>query len=195
VMDLSKWETSYEFEAEGARTGDRQVSPQCLAWNPSAHEGMALVVGMSDGSVHLWSLNEPPAGGWVHVLALTPHHGSKTVSMPNPDCIRDLSWAPDVGRSKHIVATASRDKSVKIWELLRTQTEEEAAPGSPDHAKQVVVTWSGECTGELLHDSQVWRVEWNSCGSMLAAGVDDGHVHVYSRDGRGGWKSEQQSIR
>jgi WD40 repeat protein len=78
-----------------------------------------------------------------------------------------------------------------IWEILRTQIDEEAKLDGVSGTKDAGVQWSGECTGDVLHDSQVWRVEWNSCGSMLAAGIDDGHVRIYARDGHGGWRREQ----
>lgn len=193
VMDLNTWQMTYEFEAEGAHTGDRPCTPQCLAWNPSAHEGMSLVIGMADGSTHLWSLNEH-LGGWTRVLALTSHGGPSHAALPHPDCIRDVCWAPDMGRSHHVIAIASRDRRVMIWEILRTQNDDGASLDGTADIKDARVQWSGECTCDLLHDSQVWRVEWNSCGSMLAAAVDDGHVHIYVRDGQGGWSSEQQAM-
>lgn len=61
VMRLSEWLASAEFEASGetkARAaeapGQRGAAPQCLAWNPSHVEPMALALGLADGSVHLW---------------------------------------------------------------------------------------------------------------------------------------------
>jgi len=192
VMDLGSWDMAHEFEAEAARAGERPCSPQCLAWNPSAHEGMTLAIGMADGGVYLWSLNEH-LGSWTRVLVLNSPRGAEPSPLPASDCVRDLSWAPDVGRSHHVLAIASRNRSVKIWELRRTQSSEGPAPtAESEEAAVIEVQWGGECAWELAHDSQVWRVEWNACGSMLAAGVDDGHVHVYTRDGQGGWRSEQQ---
>ena len=41
---------------------------------------------------------------------------------------------------------------------------------------------------ELPHHAQVWRVSWNKCGSMLASSVDDGSMHVYKMDAKGGWE-------
>uniref|UniRef100_A0A7S3TWT4 Uncharacterized protein n=1 Tax=Emiliania huxleyi TaxID=2903 RepID=A0A7S3TWT4_EMIHU len=71
VMRLSEWLASAEFEASGetkARAaeapGQRGAAPQCLAWNPSHVEPMALALGLADGSVHVWGVSER-AGSWV----------------------------------------------------------------------------------------------------------------------------------
>ena len=47
--------------------------------------------------------------------------------------------------------------------------------------------WEGKCECEWQHGTQVWRVEWNACGSMLAASADDGVVHIY-KHARGAWQ-------
>ena len=38
---------------------------------------------------------------------------------------------------------------------------------------------------ELPHRSQVWRVEWNSLGGMLASSEDDGTLHLFRIERRG----------
>jgi len=48
--------------------------------------------------------------------------------------------------------------------------------------------WTVQCKAELPHHAQVWRVSWNKCGSMLASSVDDGSMHVYKMDAKGGWE-------
>ena len=35
-----------------------------------------------------------------------------------------------------------------------------------------------ECTG---HNGEVWRVEWNITGTMLATSADDGKVQLWQR--------------
>ena len=47
-----------------------------------------------------------------------------------------------------------------------------------------LVIWS--CIVELSHRSQVWRVQRNASGSMLATSEDDGSVKIYRQDASGG---------
>mmetsp|Transcript_28106 Transcript_28106/g.59055 ORF Transcript_28106/g.59055 Transcript_28106/m.59055 type:complete len:141 (-) Transcript_28106:23-445(-) len=131
---------------------------------------MTLVVGMADGAVLIWRFSDK-ANAWQNALALEAAELSRP-RMAHLDCVHDVSWAADVGRSYHLIATASRDKSAKLWHL------KESDLGDSLHAT---------CACELAHSSQVWRVEWNVCGSLLAASVDEGRVHVYKLDAKGEW--------
>ena len=90
------------------------------------------------------------------------------------DRVNDVSWAADVGRSFHLLASASRDKSVKVWSIPR-----DIGDG---------VSWGApQLSCELPHHSQAWRCEWNACGAMLATSVDDGTIRLYRMDAEGGW--------
>ena len=92
------------------------------------------------------------------------------------DCVRSVSWAMDAGRSYQLVATASRDQTVKLWALRRTSVAEEddAAGAGPEGgggagaggaasppADALGDGWSARCCAELPHRSQVRRVSWN----------------------------------
>ena len=101
-------------------------------------------------------------------------------------------------RADQLVATASRDKSVKLWALHRTQPQEEAdgtpAPLSEARTAGAATSggaWSTACCAELAHRSQVWRVAWNASGSMLATSEDDGTVRVFKMDQHGGWSNAE----
>lgn len=37
--------------------------------------------------------------------------------MGHQDDVNDVAWAPNMGRSYHLVATACKDKFVRIWKL------------------------------------------------------------------------------
>ena len=72
------------------------------------------------------------------------------------------------------MASASRDKSVKVWTIQR-----DLGDG---------VSWGApELSCELPHHSQAWRAEWNACGAMLATSVDDGTIRLYRMDATDGW--------
>jgi hypothetical protein len=72
---------------------------------------------------------------------------------------------------------------VKVWAIRHTASADAAGgPGSE------AGMWTVQCKAELPHHAQVWRVSWNKCGSMLASSVDDGSMHVYKMDAKGGWE-------
>ena len=169
----------------------RRPEPLCLAWCPSVVEGSMLLVGMTDGRAVLWGCAE---SGWSRLLALGVGGGRG-----HSDCVRSVSWAADVGRSYHLLATGSRDKLVRLWNVQRTVPvdDEDAAwaaaaeeeGGSGGGGFDVVGDgWKVRCCAELPHRSQVWRVSWNASGSMLATSEDDGSVSVFKMDAHGGWR-------
>ena len=90
-----------------------------------------------------------------------------------------------MGRSYHLVASASRDRTVKVW-AIRHAASPDATGGPGGEASGAMLTV--QCEAELPHHAQVWRVSWNKCGSMLASTIDDGSMHVYKMDAKGGWE-------
>jgi WD40 repeat protein len=110
------------------------------------------------------------------------------------DCVRSVSWAADMGRSFQLIATGSRDRTVKLWALQRARADEHGggAPAEPDgsgpQGGEHSSAWSAPCCAELVHRSQVWRVQWNASGSMLATSEDDGSVQCFRQDANGSWR-------
>ena len=111
-----------------------------------------------------------------------------------------VCWAPDVGRSYELLASASRDRIVRIWKVY---LDEPAPPASASAAGAAAkpraegfdaASTTASCCCELPHDGQVWRAEFNACGSMLAVAVDDGTVHVYKMDASGTWVPVQRQV-
>ena len=172
----------------GSHSGS--VEPLCLAWGTAFAEAPMLVVGMSDGHVLLWMFEEMHKQ-WVRSRAF----GAMRC---HSDCVRGVSWASDMGRSYQLIATASRDRTVKLWALHRRVSGDEAcvtatsgggAGGGGGGGEQGGPgSWTGSCIAELSHRSQVWRVQWNASGSMLATSEDDGSVKIYRQDASGGWR-------
>lgn len=85
---------------------------------------------------------------WMPVLTLS-----------HPDIVHDVSWAPNVGRSYHLIATACKDKGVRIWRV------------EDDAAAEIYVSFE--------HQAEVWRVSWNVTGTVLSSSGDDGKVRLY----------------
>ena len=71
-------------------------------------------------------------------------------------------------RSYHLLATASKDRTERIWKLKML-----------DGTLQCEVE---EVAKQLHHESEVWRVEWNVTGTMLASSGDDGTVRMWKSD-------------
>jgi len=220
VLDLSSWERHSEFDAAaaaaelaealpsaatastaeaGAGGGDadadsRGLQPLCLAWSTSVVEQPMIVVGMTDGGVLLWKYDEH---GWTRTLALSSAGGRA-----HGDSVRSVSWAADMGRSYQLIASASRDKSVKLWAVRHVTNSDDEAEGAWTLAAggengvapiegNAGERWAASCCAELAHRSQVWRVSWNASGSMLATSEDDGTVRVFKMDAAGGWQQAQ----
>lgn len=106
----------------------------------------------------------------------------------------DASQAPDVGRSYELLATASRDKTLKMWRLRRATPREEGlggglpTRGGPPAAAAATELCQAKLLHELPHDSQVWRCEFNAVGTMLACSIDEGAVHIYNQDEHASWQ-------
>ena len=149
VMDLASWSLAAEFETDVVGKGRAAIAPQCVAWNPSPTEPMTLVVGMSDGSAVLWRQAE--SGNWARLLAFDAASAGGRPQHAHLERIHDLSWAPDMGRSYHLVASASRDRTVKVWSLRRAAAAD--AGGAPAAADAGAAAWRVQCDAELPHHS------------------------------------------
>lgn len=81
------------------------------------------------------------------ILSLDPTPTSLLhLTPPNPSSpLTSLAWAPSCGRSYHLLATGSRDGSVRIWRL--------EPPGAGDEydmdEKRGGAGWKGEIVGEF----------------------------------------------
>ena len=66
------------------------------------------MVGCNDHSVKVWGYNEE-FRRWQMLADLVGHAGP----------VNDVCWAPNLGRTFNLIATASSDQHVKIWKLQR----------------------------------------------------------------------------
>ncbi|RQM14605.1 hypothetical protein B5M09_010958, partial [Aphanomyces astaci] len=91
------------------------------------------------------------------------------------DVIHDVAWAPNLGRSCHWLATASKDRTIRIWKL-------KINPNRQEQSEVVQVTTKDHGAFE------VWRVQWNVTGTMLASTGDDGTVRMWQQDYKHQWQ-------
>jgi nucleoporin SEH1 len=137
----------------------------CISWNPSRFEEPTLVTGCRDGSIKIWQYNSNFRKWQMLPINLTGHTGP----------IHDISWAPNMGRSYHLIASASKDGTARIWKLNLPKPQSETTTTSKKPVPQQQVSF------KVLsdHQAEVWRVEWNLIGSVLATSGDDGAVRVW----------------
>lgn len=87
--------------------------------------------------------------------------------------IRSVSWAPSMGRSYHLIATGCKDGFIRIFK----------ASESKDSGLKV------ELAAKLGdHKQEVWRVSWNSTGTILSSAGDDGRVRLWKQNYMSEWQ-------
>lgn len=91
---------------------------------------------------------------FVKVCNLPEHNG----------LIRSVSWAPSMGRSYHLLATGCKDGFIRIFKAHESDNGE----------------FRIETVAQLNdHRQEVWRVSWNSTGTILSSAGDDGKVRLW----------------
>eukprot|EP00123_Amoebidium_parasiticum_P007997 comp18510_c0_seq1/m.19904 comp18510_c0_seq1/g.19904 ORF comp18510_c0_seq1/g.19904 comp18510_c0_seq1/m.19904 type:complete len:322 (-) comp18510_c0_seq1:37-1002(-) len=149
VMNLTHWPLMEEFEAKRCT---------CVSWNPSRFGPPMLAVGFDDALVKICVYNEK-ARRWLDAEQLRGH----------TDAVSQVTFAPNLGRSYVLLATGSRDNTIRIWKLTD-------APIVGSSERRV----SSTCVGVLgEHRSPVWRLQWNMAGTVLASSGDDGTVRLW----------------
>jgi len=159
VTNLSLWSME-EFESQ-------RGGVTCISWNPSPVDSRPMIaVGSNETGVKIWEHNETYRK-WVHVDTLSGNR-------PHTGAIHDVCWAPNMGRNYHLIGTASKDQTVKIWKL-------QIQPEKGKMEIRDVATFAD-------HQAEVWRVEWNVTGTILASSGDDGKVRLFKTDFSNEWK-------
>jgi nucleoporin SEH1 len=158
ITNLSQWQITDQFDAS---EGQQQQGVNCIDWNPNPFDQAMVAVGTNDSEAKIYQYNDK-LRKWEPVATLSGHIGA----------IHDIAWAPNMGRSYHMLATASKDKSVRIWKLDLIKGKLEA--------KQVALFSD--------HNAEVWRVEWNITGTILASSGDDNSVRLWKQNLMGEWK-------
>ncbi|XP_021006826.1 nucleoporin SEH1 isoform X2 [Mus caroli] len=168
VMNLSQWSLQHEVSCK--------LCCSCISWNPSssrAHPPM-IAVGSDDSSpnsmakVQIFEYNEN-----------TRKYAKAETLMTVTDPVHDIAFAPNLGRSFHILAVATKD--VRIFTLKPLRKELTSSGGPTKFEIHVVAQFDN-------HNSQVWRVSWNITGTVLASSGDDGCVRLWKANYMDNWK-------
>lgn len=170
VMNLSQWSPRDEIHVK--------LPCSCISWNPSVsrlHNPM-IAVGSDEASG-----TGAPQGGRVKVY----EYGEVSrrwqlvetfTSITEP--VHDIAFAPNIGRSYHVLAVAGRDLRIIT---LKPQGGE-AASGGPSKFE---IKQAGQFDD---HGSAVWRVCWNITGTILASSGDDGCVKLWKANYMDTWR-------
>ncbi|ESO91072.1 hypothetical protein LOTGIDRAFT_191563 [Lottia gigantea] len=171
VMNLSQWSLQHEIQCS--------LSCSCLAWNPSlsrSHPPM-ICVGSDNPST--------TAGGKVQIYEYSDSNRKwrklEIISIVT-DPVHDLEFAPNLGRSYHLLAVASKDLNLFSIKPLSSSLKDSANISKFD------IQRLGEFTE---HKSQVWRISWNVFGTVLTSSGDDGCVRLWKANYMGIWKCVQ----
>ncbi|XP_007949874.2 centrosomal protein of 192 kDa [Orycteropus afer afer] len=168
VMNLSQWSLQHEISCK--------LSCSCISWNPSssrAHSPM-IAVGSDDSS--------PNAMAKVQIFEYnenTRKYAKAETLMTVTDPVHDIAFAPNLGRSFHILAVATKD--VRIFTLKPVRKELTSSGGPTKFEIHIVAQFDN-------HNSQVWRVSWNITGTVLASSGDDGCVRLWKANYMDNWK-------
>ena len=120
-----------------------------------------FVTGGSDNLVKIWNWSQV-SGSYDLMTTLQGHS----------DWVRDVAWSP-THLSKSYIASASQDRTVRIWTL----------PANADVGD--AQAWKCE---ELNFEVVVWRVSWSMAGNVLAVSGGDNRVSLWKEKLKGGWE-------
>lgn len=156
--DLSQWTAIEELCVLKNPVASHLQSDFSTSWCPSKFGVEKFVVSALD-QAYLYYKNET-SNKFVQGLLLPEHKG----------LIRSVSWAPTMGRSYHLVATACKDGYVRIFKV----EEHRAAENSDDLVFDISLL-----SAFNDHVGEVWKVSWNLTGTILSSCGDDGLIRLY----------------
>lgn len=188
ITNITHWSLRDEFNCK--------LACSSITWNQSRIHPPMLAVGSDDANspspkVLIYEYSEH-LRRWVKVDAIA----SAT------DPVHDLSFAPYIGRSYHLLGIAS--KNVQIVTIKTQSTPPSITSSMVQQTGQLSTTSSHLSQQTQLastsrfeiktvaqfddHLSQVWRISWNITGTILASSGDDGTVRMWKSNYLDNWK-------
>lgn len=128
-----------------------------ISANPGPGQQRRFVTGGSDNLLKIWDYNSE-----------TKSYNLSQTLEGHSDWVRDVAWSPSI-LSKSYIASASQDKTVRIW------TSDVSNPGQ----------WASQ---QLEFDTVLWRVSWSPSGNILAVSGGDNKVSLWKENLKGQWE-------
>ena len=178
IMNLSEWSLQHEIPCK--------VALSCISWNPSLaryHPPM-LAIGSDDQSSSGSKL-------FVYEYAESTRRWLRIDSFSAmTDLVHDIAFAPNLGRSYHVLAVASKELKVLALKplsapLLPPSQPSNKRPEEPQNVTKYDIRLAGQHND---HTASVWRVCWNVTGTILATAGDDGQVKLWKTNYLDQWK-------
>lgn len=157
---------------EASAKRSRQLTS--ISWCEAHFCPPMLAVAAKDGSIRVWAFNEA-FERWQVMHRLQGHTGA----------VHDISWAPDTGRSYHLLASASSDGCLGVWAVVKSGETGGALPGAADGTERARSP-DGKVSRCMMKANahggkEVWRVQWDISGMQLATSGDDRNVRLWRK--------------
>lgn len=190
ITNLSHWSLRDEFNCKMACSS--------ITWNQSRIHAPMLAVGSDDA-------NSPSPKVLIYEYSDHLRRWIKADAVASAtDPVHDLSFAPYIGRSYHLLGIASKNVQIVTIKMQSSTSATPAAATSVLHNQssltpqsQAIMSQPPQPSSRFEiktvaqfddHLSQVWRVSWNITGTILASSGDDGTVRMWKSNYLDNWK-------
>jgi len=107
IMNLSYWQIIADIESN--------IGITSISWNPSRIEIIpTFCASTKDGSIKIYQYIEN-SKKWIPNKQQFVDQNSKA----HEDTVHSISWAPNLGRSFDLIASCSKDSTLKIWMIKK----------------------------------------------------------------------------
>jgi len=196
-VGFGEGESSAQQQQGSSSAQVSELGIRSLSWCNGRFEPPTIVVGGSSGFVGVYRYSDA-SRQWFLMLRLADHGRG--------GCL-DVAWAPNVGRSYHLIASSGKDNVLRLHRLKRERKKPPLIQVSArdNHTSSHIDSSSSANLSTLEHESSVvleassgssnlgiWRCEWNITGTCLATSGDMGLVKLWKSGFHNSWKCVEE---